>query len=142
MAVISSSVGGQAASQAALQQLRVQQAKQNAERAEYAAQTLRAQADAAQSESDRAQENARSLYTRSDQAQSAVGVARQGLAAMESRDKMQVQLSNTVEQVSGRVNVPEPGVILETGASKEVAKPPAVVNTSGQMIGTVVNVTA
>jgi len=142
MADISSSVGVQAVSQAALQQLRVQQAKQNAERAEMTARALRLQADAVQSEADRFQESARTLYVQSDQAQGAAGLARQGLAAIETRDKMQVQLSNTVEQVGARVNVAPPSGGAETSSGSETAKPAAVVNTSGQLTGTVINTVA
>jgi len=143
MAVTSATSSSLSAAQLGMQQLRVQQAKQNAERAETAAQSLRAQADAAQREASQAQDNARSLYVRSDQAQNVAGQARQGLAAMRSQGEMQVRLSNTVDQVVERANVTTVTTTdsAATGAVAPVAAQP-VVNTSGQLTGTVVNTTA
>jgi hypothetical protein len=131
MAAISSStvVSIQSVTQTALQQLKVQQARQNAERAELAARSLRAQANAAQDEAERAQENARSLSVRSRQADSAAGQARQGVALIESTSQMQARLADIAGQVSER--------------QADAATPaPPVVNTSGQVTGTVVNTTA
>jgi ABC-type hemin transport system substrate-binding protein len=120
----------QSATQAALQQLKVQQAKQNADRAEVAARSLRAQANAAQSEADRAQENARSLYVRSDRAETAAGQARQGVAMIQSSGEMRVRLADTASQAAERQTETQP------------VQPAPVVNTSGQVTGTVVNTTA
>lgn len=131
MAAISSTVGAQTAAQAALQQLRVQQAKQNAERAEFTARALRAEANNAQHEADRAQDKARSLHVRSGQAQTAAGQARQGLAMLKSLSDMQANLVNTVNQVNER-----------QGEARPVSASTPVVNTSGQLTGTVVNVVA
>lgn len=130
MAAISSTAGMQSATQAGLQQLKVQQAKQNADRAEMAARSLRAQADAAQSEADRAQENARSLYVRSDQAATAAGKARQSVAMIQSAGEMGVRLASTVSQAAERQTESQPVPTVP------------VVNTSGQVTGTVVNTTA
>lgn len=149
MAVTSATSSSLSADQLGMQQLRVQQAKQNAERAESAARALRSQADAAQREANQAQENARTLYVRSDQAQSVAGQARQGLAAMRSQGEMQVRLSNTVDQVVERVSA----TAVDSGAAStsqsatassttDQRSPQPVVNTSGQLTGTVVNTTA
>jgi ABC-type hemin transport system substrate-binding protein len=131
MAAISSTAGMQAATQAAMQQLRVQQARQTAEKAEVAARNLRAKADAAQNEADRAQENARTLYVRSGQAESAAGHARQGVAAMESAGEARGRLFHVASQTVERVESAAPATPT-----------PPVVNTSGQLTGTVVNTTA
>lgn len=130
MAAISSTAMMQSATQVALQQLKVQQAKQNADRAEMIARSLRAQADSAQREAERAQEKARILYIRSDQAETAAGKARQGVAMIESAGEMRMRLANTVTQAVERVAGVQPGA----------AAP--VVNASGQVTGTVLNVTA
>lgn len=135
MAVISSSVGSQAAIQSAAQQLKVQQAKQGAERAEAVARSLRARASEAQGEADRAQENARTLTVQSDRAHSVAGQARQGLAMMRSVGEMQSSLVSTVDQVVERSAVREV-------AQKQGEAPAPVRNTSGQLTGVVVNTTA
>jgi hypothetical protein len=122
----------QSATQAALQQILVQQAKQNAERAEQTARSLRAQADAAQNKAHRAQENARSVsvYFRSNQAETAAGQARQGGAMIRSTIAMRESLAGTTGQVTERQNEPRPATAMP------------VVNTFGQITGTVVNITA
>lgn len=129
--ISSSSVGSQAVAQAGLQQLKVQQALQGAERAEQTARSLRAQANQAQQVADRAQEDARSLYVRSDQAQTAAGQARQGVAMMKSVGEMQSNLSGRVEQVVAK---------QESTVTAAASEP--VLNSSGQVTGTIVNTTA
>lgn len=122
--------------QTAFQQLKLQQARQNAERAEQVARNLRSEAADAQREADRAQENARSLMVRSNQAQSVAGQARQGLAMIRTVGEMQESLSNMqirTDTVSSST--------VETAAIAPAANVP-VVNTSGQVTGTVVNTTA
>lgn len=140
MAAISSTVGFQAATQAAFQQLKLQQARQNAERAEQAARSLQSQAVEAQRVADRAQEDARSLSVQSSQAQRAAGQAKQGLAMIQSVDEMKASLSSTLTQVSERQesvrSSPAPSV------SAPAKESPPVVNLSGQVTGTVVNTTA
>lgn len=147
MAVTSATSNSLSVAQLGMQQLRVQQAKQNAERAESAARSLRSQADAAQREASQAQENARSLNMRSDQAQSVASQAHQGMAAMRSQTDMQVRLSNTVDQVVERasVSVADANATNSNESASSVAEQHTsqpVVNTSGQLTGTVVNTTA
>lgn len=136
MATISSISGAQAAAQSGLQQLRLQQAKRNAEQAEQVANSLQAQARDAQQRAGEAQENARSISAQSDQARSTAGQARQGLAALTTGSQMQSQLGRVIEQVIDKQKAPEPPAV--------VAKSPAppVTNTQGQVTGTVINTTA
>lgn len=119
-----------------MQQLKVQQAKQNAERAEFAARALRAQANEAQQVADRAQEEARGLYVRSDQAQSVAGQARQGLAVLKSVGMMQTSLADKASQVSERQ------AQIQQSQMQQTSAPAPVVNTSGQVTGTVINTVA
>ncbi|MDP1606797.1 MAG: hypothetical protein Q8L93_09185 [Rhodocyclaceae bacterium] len=136
MAAITSTAGSQAASRMAWQQLSLQQARQNAGRAEQVARSLQERAAEAQQVAARARENARSLAARADQAQTAAGHARQGLAAIRSVGEMQRQLLDTVIRVSK-----QPDVAQVAGGSGSLTVEP-VVNTSGQVTGTVVNTTA
>ncbi|MEW6164887.1 MAG: hypothetical protein AB1642_07475 [Pseudomonadota bacterium] len=136
MAAVTSTAGYQAITQAAFQQLKVQQARQNAERAEQTAETLRARAADAQRTADRAQESARSLYVQSREADSAAGQARQGVALIQSTSEARAQLANTVSQASERFS-PEVSVSETTSENSAPVR-----NTSGQITGRVVNTTA
>jgi len=117
--------------QAAFQQLRVRQARQDAEKAEETARVLESKANEAQQVADRAQENARELSAQSRQAQGIAGRARQGVAMMSGVEQMRAELFNTVSQASERQ--------AATSASEDAAP---VRNLSGQVTGTVVNTTA
>lgn len=133
MATISSISGAQSAAQSGLQQLKLQQAKRDAEQAEQTASALQAQARDAQQRAGEAQENARSVTAQSDQAQANAGQARQGLAVVRAIGQMQTQLTNVVAQVTGKLAVPEPAAPTPV---------PPVVNAQGQVTGTVINTTA
>lgn len=135
MAIESSTSSIQSATQSGWQQLKLQQARRNADQAEQTARSLQAQALDAQKTADQEQENARSLTVQSDQAQSAVGRARQGLAALSSLSQMQVQLTRVADQVIEKVQNAQPAA-----PAPESSAP--VVNTQGQLTGTVVNTTA
>lgn len=117
--------------------MKVQQARQNAERAEQVARVMVAKAGEAQRVADRAQENARSMTVQSDQAQTAAGQARQGVAMIQSVGNMQVRLANTAGQIAEKVAEAKPAASVES-----VPASPPVINTSGQMTGTRVNTTA
>lgn len=124
------------ANQYGWQQLKLQQAVRNADQAEQEAQSLKTQANDAQRVADRAQENARSLYVQSDQAQAKAGQARQGLVAIGTAQQSVTQLSNTVDQVLTRKPV-------STSTTQSTStSPAAVVNSQGQVTGTVINTTA
>jgi len=139
MAAISSTAGSQSVAQSTLQELRIQQARQNAGRAEQVASSLRQQAAEAQRNADRAEANARSLSVQSVQAETVAGRARQGLAAIRSAGEMQTQLSQVVGRISGKSESSLPA----SDVSGNVAPAPApVVNTSGQITGTLINTTA
>lgn len=135
MVAVSSSSGFQAVTQVAYQQLKVQQARQNADRAEEVARVLAARAGDARQVAEQAQESARVLTVQSNQAQTAAGQARQGLAAMDSAGRMQASLANTADQVVTRSAEP-----VSTEVEPKSVTP--VVNTSGQVTGTLVNTTA
>ncbi len=131
------------ANQYGLQQLRQQQAGRIADQAEQAAQSLRAQANQAQVVADRAQEAARSLTVQSDQAQAKAGQARQGLAAAGSAQQAVVQLEKSVDQALTREQAVVPtAAIAPATATTPSTSPAPVVNTQGQVTGTIVNTTA
>lgn len=118
--------------QAAFQQLKLQQARQNAERAEQTARSLQSQAADAQRAADRAQENARDLSVRSSRAQGEAGRARQGLAMIRSVNEMKAELSTLLTRVEAPANE------AENGPAATVAAAP-VINTSGQLTGTMID---
>lgn len=109
----------------ATDQLRVQQAKRNAEQAEAAANALQRQAAGAQRQADAAQENARSLKVRSDRAQGDAGQARQQVSSLQSVQGLQQQFSTIRTQIS------EGLAALDT--------PSVSINAEGQATGTLVN---
>ena len=127
------------ANQYGLQQLRQQQAMRNADQAEQAAQSLRAQANQAQIVADRAQETARSLTVQSDQAQAKAGQARQGLAAAGSAQQAVAQLEKSVDQALTREQAVVPTAAMAPATATTPSTSPApVVNTQGQVTGTLV----
>lgn len=132
MVAISSTIGLQGVTQAAFQQLKLQQARQNAERAEQVARSLQNQAADAQRAADRAQENARDLSVRSSRAQGEAGRARQGLAMIRSVNEMKAELSTLLTRVEA------PASEVDNGPITPVAAAP-VINTSGQLTGTMIN---
>lgn len=135
MAAVSSTVGLQGVTQTAFQQLKLQQARQNADRAEQQARSLQIQAADAQRDADRAEENARDLSVRSSRAQSDAGRARQGLAMIRSVNEIKSDLSSVLARVGLPMNE------VESGSIKPAETTP-IINTSGQLTGTVVNTVA
>jgi chromosome segregation ATPase len=109
----------------ATEQLRVQQARRNADRAEAAANALQRQAAGAQRQADAAQENARSLKVRSDEAQGDAGQARQQVSSLQSVQGLQQQFSTLRTQIS------EGLAALDTQSTS--------INADGQTTGTLVN---
>lgn len=136
MAAVSSAIGLQSVTQTAFQQLKLQQARQNADRAEQLARNLQVEAAEAQREADRAQENARSLSVRSSQAQGEAGRARQGLAMIRSVNDMQEGLTTVLNRVAG-----SSGNDVEIDSTAPAQAAP-VINTSGQVTGTMINTAA
>lgn len=138
MASISSLSGTQSAVQSGLQQLRLQQARKDAEQAEQVARSLQARARDAQQKATEAEQTARTISTQADQAQAGAGQARHSLAAIQSRSQMQARLSGVVSQVAEKAKPPEPAVPVAPTTDSSTP----VVNIQGQLTGTVVNTTA
>lgn len=139
MAIASSTSNLPSATQDAWQQLKLQQAKRDAERADWNAQALQAQAQAAQRVANRAEEVARSLAVQADQAQSDAGKARQGLASLSSLGQMQNLVTHVSEQA---FPIQQNSQASMPADSPTQAGTTPVVNTQGQVTGTVVNTTA
>lgn len=135
MASISSTSGLQGVTQAAFQQLKLQQARQNADRAEQVARSLQNQAAEAQRDADRAQENVRDLSVLSSRARGEAGRARQALAMIRSVNEMKADLSTRLTRVEALANEAKTGSITPVVA--QVLAP--VINTSGQLTGTAIN---
>lgn len=133
------------ATQSGLQQLRLQQARRNADQAEQVAQALKAQANDAQRAADGAQQNADSLTTQSGQASAKAGQARQGLTASATVQQAVTQLSDRVDQVIGREAVTATSATTTatstTGSTGSTNSAP-VLNSQGQVTGTIINITA
>jgi hypothetical protein len=138
VASVSSSSTIESAVRSGFQQLRVQEARRNAVQAEQAARALEAQARSAQRVADRADENARSLTVQSDAARVDAGRARQGVAYLDSASRSVQQLGDFVSQVAERQRV------VDDASPPVAAAVPAspVVNTQGQVTGTLVSTTA
>lgn len=135
MAIDSSTSGLQSVTQLGWQQLKLQQAKRNADQAEQTAQILQQQASVAKQEANRAQENARTLAVQSDQAQSLAVRARQGLAGLSSGASSQAQLTYVIDQAVNRQPIAEATATAQDQSS-------SVVNTQGQTTGTIIDTTA
>lgn len=130
MAVTSTS-GAQAVTQSAWKLLQLEQAKQFAERAAQNARALQSKASDAQSEADRAQENARTLRVDANQAQSVAVQADRGVRSTESSSQIGSQIVMKVTQAAQALE-----------AAPAQTQTPPTVNTQGETIGTVINVTA
>jgi len=139
MAIGSSTSSIQSVTQEAWQQLKLQQAQRDADRADWNAQALQAQAQEAQRVANRAEDVARSLSVQADQAQAEAGKARQGLASLSSLGQMQDLLNHVSEQV---FPTPQTGETSATANGQTQTSATPVVNTQGQVTGTVVNTTA
>jgi hypothetical protein len=116
-------------------QLRLQQAERNAEQAEANARALQAQAREAQQVASDAQANARSVSAQASQAEGNARDARLSLAVVRNGSQVEAQLTDTVSQLSKSFTAPQAFVPV-----RAVASP--VVNTQGQVTGTVINTTA
>jgi len=135
MAITSSVSGTQSIVQSGLQQLKLQQARRSAEQAEQTAQALQTQANDAQRRAAREEEQARSLSVQADQAQGNAGRARQGLALIQTANESLTQVGNVVDQVIKKQQS------VQTSTQSVLESKP-VVNTQGQVTGTVINTTA
>lgn len=130
MAVTSTS-GTQAVTQSAWKVLQLEQAKQFAERAAQNARALQSKANDAQSQAERAQENARTLRVDANQARDIAVQADRGVRSTESSSQIGSQIVMKVTQA----------VQAQETAPPQTQTTPTV-NTQGEAIGTVINVTA
>lgn len=134
MAVTSTS-GTQAITQSAWARLQVEQARRFAERAAQNARSMQSKANDAQSAAQQAQENARALRVEANQARSIAVEADRGVRATESSSQIGPMVVNEVTQAAQSAGV------VRTAAVAPAQTAPTV-NTQGETIGTVVNVTA
>lgn len=140
MSTVSSSSGTTAA-QYGMDQLRLQQTRLAAQRAEQTAQALQSEAANARQDADQARERARSLEVDSTQAQSEAVRIRRGLMMLQSAGSLQVQRARVVDnaQITRPAAMPQASAVVSTGGT--ASKIP-VVNTQGQVTGRVINTTA
>lgn len=128
MAVTSTS-GTQAVAQSAWKLLQLEQAKQFAERAAQNARALQSKASDAQSQAERAQENARTLRVEANQAQGIAVQADRSVRSTESASQIGPQIVREVTQA------------VQAKEAAPIQTQPTV-NTQGETVGTVINVTA
>lgn len=128
---VTSTSGTQAVTQSAWQQLQQEQSRQIAERAAQNAIALQSKASDAQNEANRAQERAQTLRVEADQAQSLAADADLSVRITESSSQIGTQIVRKVTQAAQA---------QETAPVQ--ALPTPTVNTQGETIGTVINVTA
>ncbi|HEX5364287.1 MAG TPA: hypothetical protein VFW59_08445 [Gallionella sp.] len=135
---VTSTSGTQPVTQAAFQQLQLAQARQFAERAAQNARSLQASANSAQAAADQAQENAKSLSVDASQAHDVALQAARNVQSTESANQIGPQVLGTITQAA---QTPAVAVPAPTPSSTPAPAQPTV-NTQGQTIGTVINVTA
>ncbi len=164
MPSISSGVTPSPAIQQGFSQLKIQQAKRNAEQAEASARALQAQAADAQLRASQAQENARDLSVRANQADLNAGQARQGLEAIRSLSQTSTDLKTTYERIASvmQADTTEAPVAASTTSSAAPLSAPVstatsntsadtagstgsltpTINSQGETTGTNINITA
>jgi len=135
MATISSLSGASSAPQSGLLQVKLQQATRAAEQAERVARSLRAEVSVAQQAAARADENARAVATEANQAEVIAGQAQADVTAIRSASNAQAQQTTAVSLQAETLKALEPAI-------KSLPSAPPVINTQGQVTGTVVNTTA
>ncbi len=116
------------------QQSAVPQVRRAAEQAQRTADTLQAQARDAWQQVDRAEANARAVDSRANQATSSAAQARQDLVSF-GAGLQSAQSASAAQSPGGNTNP------VETQAPATIAFP-AVINSQGQRIGTLINITA
>lgn len=134
MVAISSSAS---AARYSVQQAAVPQVKRAAEQAQQAADALQAQARDAWQKVDSAEANARAVDARANQAISTAAQARQSMVSFGGKILAAGPTANTATSDS------QATTSASSASSTPTAAPaPAVINTQGQRIGTLINVTA
>lgn len=135
MATISSISGSQTASQSSFLQLQLLQATRDAAQAEQAARSLQAEVSAAQQAAASAEQNVRAISAQARQAEVAAGLAQSELAAVRSASQTQPQQTLATSRQAETLKSLEPAI-------KNLNSAPPIINTQGQVTGTVVNTTA
>lgn len=120
-------------------QFKLQQAKRDVERAEQKARSLEAQASDAKQQASQAARYAGAVASQADLAQANAGQARQTLAVIKTTAQLQAQLVNQLKDVVAQTSKTQDSA--EPAAASQVTVAP-VINTTGQLTGTVVNTTA
>lgn len=134
---VTSASGTQSITQSAWKALQLEQAKQFAERAAQNARALQSQASAAQSEAGRAQQNALTIKIEADQAQNVAVQADRGVRSAQASNQIGPEVVRTVAQAA------QITAVAQTAAPTPVkTAPQPSVNTQGETVGTVINVTA
>ncbi len=135
MVAISSSAS---AARYSVQQAAVPQVRRAAEQAQQAANALQAQARDAWREVDSAEANARAVDTRANQAISTAAEAKQNLVSFGAG------ILAAGPSIKAETSVPTTSAKTApaTSSTSTVQPAPAVINTQGQRIGTLINITA
>lgn len=131
---VTSTSGTQSVTQSAWKLLQLEQTRQFAERAAQNARALQSKASDAQSAADRAQEYSRTLRVKADMAQSVAVQADRGIRTAESSSQIGPGIISEITQAA------QPAVAVPVQTPTQPAQP--TVNTQGETIGTVINVTA
>lgn len=146
---VTSTSGTQSITQSAWKALQLEQAKQFAGRAAQNARALQSQASAAQGEAMHAQENARTLKMEAGQAQSVAVQADRGVRSAEASSQISPQIVRTVAQAAQATAPAQAAAPVQTTAAVQTpivapaqTPPQPTVNTQGETVGTVINVTA
>ena len=119
------------ATQYGASQVQLQEAKRIAAQAEQTANALQTAARNARLDAERATDKARTLESRSDRASNVAQVARQGLAAADTRGAAFSRLQTTLDAVVTRIDNKADSVPVQP-----------VVNAQGETTGQIVNTTA
>jgi len=130
---ITSISGTRSATQSAWELLQQEQARQFAERAAQNARALQSRASDAQGEANRAQQYALTLKVKAGQAQSIAVQADRSVRAAESSAQIGPQVIDKVTQATQHA--------AQTVPAEATPQQPTV-NTQGETIGTLINVTA
>lgn len=126
MSSVSTSASASPAFQQGFAQLKIQQAKRNAEQAEATARALQSQAANAERNAAQAQENARNLSVQAGEAQTNAGRAREGLAAIRSLSDTSSRLEQIYDRVAKAINPESADTTQVSDSATDVTAAPVV----------------
>lgn len=118
----------------------VPQVKRAAEQAQQAADALQAQARDAWKQVDSAEADARTIDARANQAISTAAQAKQNLVSFGAG--IQATEPATKDEISSTNQNAKAATVASTSSMRTAQPAPAVINTQGQRIGTLINITA